>query len=73
MTIDEAISAMLDLYDFAKKKLPIMVEPINVAISALHAQREAEKDNPLTPCDLCAYNPSSNCDGKPCSLCSVCV
>ena len=22
-----------------------------------------------TPCDLCAYNPPSSCDGKPCTVC----
>ena len=21
------------------------------------------------PCDLCAYNPPSSCDGKPCTIC----
>ena len=24
---------------------------------------------PKTPCDLCAYNPPSSCDGKPCTMC----
>jgi hypothetical protein len=23
----------------------------------------------LTPCDVCAYNPPSSCDGKPCCIC----
>lgn len=23
----------------------------------------------LTPCDVCAYNPPSSCDGKPCTVC----
>lgn len=23
----------------------------------------------LSPCDVCAYNPSSSGDGKPCSMC----
>lgn len=23
----------------------------------------------LTPCDACAYNPPSSCDGKPCTMC----
>lgn len=27
---------------------------------------------PQTPCDLCAYNPPSSLDGKPCSFCPAC-
>lgn len=23
----------------------------------------------VTPCDVCAYNPPSSCDGKPCCMC----
>lgn len=23
----------------------------------------------LTPCDVCAYDPPSSCDGKPCTIC----
>lgn len=26
-------------------------------------------NEPLTPCDLCMYNPPSSCDGKPCCMC----
>lgn len=24
---------------------------------------------PLSPCDVCIYNPPSSMDGKPCSMC----
>ena len=27
------------------------------------------KAEPLTPCDLCKYNPPSSFDGKPCGMC----
>lgn len=39
------------------------------AISALHEKLEREQNEPKTPCDLCAYNPPSSGDGKPCSMC----
>lgn len=29
----------------------------------------SEPNEPLTPCDLCRYNPPSSCDGKPCCMC----
>ena len=34
--------------------------------------RRAIKEAPaanLTPCDVCAYNPPSSGDGKPCTIC----
>ena len=37
------------------------------AISAL--QEREERSKPQTPCDLCAYNPPSSGDGKPCAMC----
>ncbi len=30
---------------------------------------QAELRSAHTPCDLCAYNPPSSCDGKPCTVC----
>ena len=30
---------------------------------------EAEEQEPISPCDLCRYNPPSSCDGKPCTMC----
>lgn len=38
---------------------------------AIQALREREKRK--TPCDLCAYNPPSSCDGKPCTMCPACA
>lgn len=35
-----------------------------MALSALRAQQEHPG-----PCDLCAYNPPSSFDGKPCAMC----
>ena len=32
------------------------------------AEKDAEISN-LTPCDVCAYNPPSSFDGKPCCVC----
>lgn len=32
------------------------------------AEAETQKEH-LTPCDVCAYDPPSSFDGKPCSLC----
>ena len=28
-----------------------------------------QQNEPLTPCDVCMYNPPSSMDGKPCCLC----
>ena len=27
------------------------------------------QNEPLTPCDVCMYNPPSSMDGKPCCIC----
>ena len=27
------------------------------------------QNEPLTPCDVCMYNPPSSMDGKPCCMC----
>lgn len=35
----------------------------------VRAEKKIEKYIPKTPCDLCAYNPPSSTDGKPCSMC----
>lgn len=40
----------------------------DMAIAALRAQQEAEKNEPKTICDLCAYSPPSSLDGKPCCM-----
>ena len=41
------------------------------AIAELLARAEAaeKKIKQLTPCDMCAYDPPSSGDGKPCSFC----
>lgn len=31
--------------------------------------REALAEMPKTPCELCAYNPPTAMDGKPCTVC----
>lgn len=42
-----------------------------MAEAALSALQEREKRK--SPCDLCAYNPPSSCDGKPCTMCPACA
>jgi len=40
------------------------------ALSTLCAQQAANSaaEN-KSPCDLCRYDPTSSCDGKPCTIC----
>lgn len=42
-----------------------------IAEAALSALQEREKRK--SPCDLCAYNPPSSFDGKPCTMCPACA
>lgn len=70
MTIDEKIhvfeNSRLVSYNFTSDAVTsAYVE----ALSALRAQQEAEKNEPLTPCDVCRYSPPSSFDGKPCTMC----
>ena len=46
-----------------------MRDALMVAYDALRAQQERENPKPMTPCDLCIYNPPSSFDGKPCAAC----
>lgn len=40
------------------------------ADSAIDAWNASERETVhLSPCDVCAYNPPSSGDGKPCSIC----
>lgn len=42
------------------------------ADSAIDAWNASESDAVhLSPCDVCAYNPPSSGDGKPCSMCQA--
>ena len=45
---------------FDKEQARRDVESLNVAIKAMEMN---------SPCDLCAYNPPSAGDGKPCTMC----
>ena len=37
-------------------------EALNISIKALEQE-------PISPCDVCRYNPPSSGDGKPCTMC----
>ena len=34
-----------------------------------HMPTLTPQNEPLTPCDVCMYNPPSSMDGKPCCIC----
>ena len=38
------------------------IESLNEVIGMLDQE-------PLSPCDVCRFNPPSSCDGKPCTMC----
>ena len=47
---------------------PILEKAIKAGAEALKERAERK-----SPCDLCAYNPPSSCDGKPCTMCPACA
>ena len=65
MTIKEAIKTIEIAVAEVEWVYPIdYAAAFDVAISALQYQQEH-----TSPCDLCAYNPPSSFDGKPCAMC----
>lgn len=67
MTTEEAIKAIE--CNRPTSGYTILCEALDMAIAALRAQQEAEKNEPTDPCDLCVYSPPSSLDGKPCCFC----
>lgn len=69
MTIEEAIKTLETAIAEGEWNYPLDYSAaFEMAIDALRAQ-PAQGDEPMTPCDLCIYNPPTSHDGKPCCIC----
>lgn len=44
-------------------------EEVAAAKLAIEALKEKQRREAAGPCDVCAFNPPSSMDGKPCSMC----
>lgn len=44
--------------------IPLLIRAIRFQMTA-----DVREVKHLSPCDVCAYNPPSSGDGKPCSMC----
>lgn len=63
MTREEAIEILTTAMERYSEK-SVIRDAFTLALSVLQPSNE-----PLTPCDLCLYEPPSSFGGKPCSIC----
>lgn len=67
--LTEAIHAIGTLVALAQNGQSAIDTNVRLVEEIERIQAKTSQEQPNTPCDLCAYDPPSSLDGKPCTMC----
>ena len=46
-----------------------LIKKIDELLGHINVMEKIPTQDPISPCDVCKYNPPSSTDGKPCTMC----